>query len=160
MSHSRIWMAGLIAAVACATGGQVFARDQRTLASQVQSQVQSQANQPAQAPWYDRFTFGSELRDSTNAWVPRGEVKASVRIDPRSRWGVTFGAQQEARPALTPRTGQPASRTTAGAFFQINPKLRVGGEVVLPDENLGVSQRREDTKRREPGVKVESAFRF
>jgi hypothetical protein len=32
--------------------------------------------------------------------------------------------------------------------------------VTNPDEQLGVSVRRDEKKPREPGVKVESAFRF
>jgi hypothetical protein len=48
----------------------------------------------------------------------------------------------------------------AGAFYQVSPKFRVGGEVVVPNEQLGVSQSRERSQRREPGVKVESAFKF
>jgi hypothetical protein len=144
---------GLVALAASAACGPAFARETRPTAV-------TPAPQTAQAPWYERFTFGSELRDGANAWVPRGESRTSAVVDSRSRWGVTFGVNQEARAALAPRAGQSTSRASAGAFYQVSPKFRVGGAVTIPDEQLSVSQRRDDKKAREPGVKVESAIRF
>ncbi len=154
MFGSRLIMAGSLAALMAMSGGQALARDQKT------ANPSTTAPQSAQAPWYERFTFGSEVRDGANAWVPRGELKAAVKVDPRSRWGMTFGVQPDATAALTPRNGQNSGRTMAGAFYQVSPKFRVGGEVVVPNEQLGVSQSRERSQRREPGVKVESAFKF
>jgi hypothetical protein len=144
---------GFVAFVALAACGPAFARDTRPAPA-------VPAPQTAQAPWYERFTFGSELRDGANAWVPRGESRTSAVIDSRSRWGVTFGVNQEARAALAPRSGQSTAQASAGAFYQVSPKFRVGGAVTIPDDQLGVSQRRDERKAREPGVKVESAFRF
>jgi hypothetical protein len=134
-----------------ASYGPVFAGEQKAAPT---------APQAAQAPWYERFTFGSEVRDGANAWVPRGESRAAV-VDSRSRWGVTFGVSQEPRASLAPRAGQSTARTSAGAFYQVSPKVRVGGAVTLPEEQLGVSARRDQQRRtREPGVKIESAVRF
>jgi hypothetical protein len=143
----------MIALVAAATAGPAFAREQRPVA-------QTPIAQPAQAPWYERFTFGSEVRDGANSWVPRGESHTAAVVDSRSRWGVTFGINQEARAALAPRAGQSNVRASAGAFYQVSPKFRVGGALTLPDEELGISQRRDERKSREPGVKIESAVRF
>jgi hypothetical protein len=144
---------GCVAAIACASATPAFARDQRPVAPAATPQT-------AQAPWYERFTFGSELREGANAWVPRGESTAAI-VDSRSRWGVTFGVSQEPRGALAPRAGQPATRASAGAFYQVSPKVRVGGAVTLPEDQLGVSaQRRNPNRTREPGVKIESAVRF
>jgi hypothetical protein len=142
---------GCAAVIAFASCGPAFAGDQRATVTP--------APQTAQAPWYERFTFGSELRDGANAWVPRGE-STSVVVDSRSRWGMTFGVNQEPRPALAPRNGQSTARASAGAFYQVSPKFRVGGAVTLPDEQLGVSQTRNQRRVREPGVKIESAVRF
>jgi hypothetical protein len=144
---------GGVVVLAIASCGPAFARDQR------QNTVTT-APTAAQAPWYERFTFGSELRDGANAWVPRSELRTEAKVDSRSRWGVTFGVSEEPRPALAPRPGQNNARASAGAFFQVSPKLRVGGAVTLPDERLNATRRREDTKQREPGVKIESAVRF
>ena len=154
MFGSRLIMAASLATLMVMSGGQAVARDQKTV------NPTASTAQTAQAPWYERFTFGSEVRDGANAWVPRGELKAAVKVDPRSRWGMTFGVQQDPPTALTPRNGQNSGRTLASAFYQISPKFRVGGEVVVPNEQLGVSQNRDRSQRREPGVKVESAFKF
>lgn len=143
---------GAVAVVAFASCGPAIAREQRAT-------VATPAPQTAQAPWYERFTFGSELRDGANAWVPRGEATSAI-VDSRSRWGVTFGVNQEPRPALAPRAGQGNARASAGAFYQVSPKIRVGGAVTLPDAELGVSTRRDQRRVREPGVKIESAVRF
>ena len=144
--------AGFVAFVAFAACSPSLARDARPIAA-------TAAPQATQAPWYERFTFGSELREGANAWVPRGELKTSAVVN-SSRWGVTFGVNQEARAALAPRAGQSTTRASAGAFYQISPQFRVGGAVTIPDDELGVSQRRDSRKQREPGVKVESAIRF
>lgn len=144
---------GSVAVLAFASCGPAFARDARVAPA-------STTPQTTQAPWYERFTFGSELREGANAWVPRSDVRTDVKVDSRSRWGVTFGVSQEPRPVLGPRVGQNNARASAGAFFQVSPKLRVGGAVTLPDDQLNITRRREDAKQREPGVKIESAVRF
>jgi hypothetical protein len=144
---------GCAAAIAFASCGPAFARDQKPATALA-------APQTPQAPWYERFTFGSELREGANAWVPRGESRTSAVVDSRNRWGVTFGVNQDPRAALAPRTGESNTRTSAGAFYQVSPQFRVGGAVTLPDDQLGVSQRRDGRKPREPGVKIESAVRF
>ena len=144
---------GLFSVVALAIAGPAFARDART------NSVVAAA-QTTQAPWYERFTFGSELRDGANTWSPRGESRTAAIVDSRSRWGVTFGINQEARAALAPRAGQSTARASAGAFYQVSPQFRVGGAVTIPDDELGLSLRRDTKRQREPGVKVESAIRF
>ncbi len=144
-------LCGMVGLVACVIAAPATARELRPVAS-------TPAPQAAQAPWYERFTFGSEVRDGANSWLPRGETRASAVVS--SRWGVTFGVNQEARAALAPRAGESSGRASAGAFYQVSPKFRVGGAVTLPDEQLGVSQRRDERKSREPGVKIESAVRF
>jgi hypothetical protein len=116
-------------------------------------------SQTAEAPWYERFTFGSERGAGANAWLPRGEPRASLRVSPRSKWGVTFGLDSQAeRPIDRALRANPA---TAGAFYDVSPNLRVGGAVTLPEStrDLARTRKREDAAR-EPGVKVESAFRF
>jgi hypothetical protein len=146
-------LCGMVGSIALAVAAPASAREQRPVAA-------TPAPQVAQAPWYERFTFGSEVRDGANSWLPRGEARTAAVIDSKSRWGVTFGVNQEARAALSPRAGQSNVRASAGAFYQVSPKFRVGGAVTLPDEQLGVSQRGEERKAREPGVKIESAVRF
>lgn len=106
------------------------------------------------APWYERFTFGSEFNSGVNAWTPRGESKANIKVSPKSRWGVSFGVQPSKQSPVDNRNGQ----TSAGAFYDINKNLRVGGGVVIPDENI--NQDKKDKNKRSPSIKIESAFRF
>jgi hypothetical protein len=153
-------LASAMGVAALAVSTSAFAGDQRNNPSNAAANIAAANAGAPQAPWYERFTFGSEMRDGANAWVPRGEARTSAVVDSRNRWGVTFGVNQEARAALAPRAGQSTARASAGAFFQVSPKFRVGGAVSVPDEDLGLSANRDKKKAREPGVKVESAFRF
>ena len=143
----------MVALTAIAMSSTAQAGDQRALAAASQGSAQS-----AQAPWYERFTFGSEFGAGANAWTPRGEPRANVRVTPRSRWGVTFGLEREAQRPIDRTLGREGP--TAGAFYQVSPKLRVGGAVTLPDQRLRPEDQRRDPNQRQPGVKVESAFRF
>lgn len=109
----------------------------------------------ATAPWYERFTFGSDPALSNRA-APRADLRPAVPITPRSRWGLTLGVPaQSERPLAQP------GRASAGAFYQVSPRLRVGGEVTVPQER-GFSDKSRDPRAKDegPGVKVEGAFRF
>ncbi len=142
---------GVLAAAVFATalvagGGTAFA--------QASGVVQRQ-DPAATAPWYERFTFGSDPSLSTRA-APRADLRQAVPIAPRSRWALTLGlpAQSE-RPLAQP------GRASAGAFYQVSPRLRVGGEVSVPQDR-GFSEKSRDPRAKDegPGVKVEGAFRF
>ena len=116
-----------------------------------------------QAPWYERFTSGSETNSDANSWAPRGAPKANVRISPRSRWGVSFGLQEQSLRPNDRRNGQ----VSAGAFYDVSPQIRLGTAVVLPDgavsvnkNGLSASPQQLRNPRTAPSVKVESAFRF
>jgi hypothetical protein len=137
------------AAVAFATSEHALAREQKPVAA-------TPVASAPEAPWYERFTFGSEFRYGSNAWVPRAEQRATVKLTPRSKWGVTFGVQPESQGSFLPRPRQ----TSAGAVYEVNPKVQVGGRVVIPDARLENGRRANDRRGLEPGVKVESAFRF
>jgi hypothetical protein len=145
----RIALVAGVCVVALSTSAPVSAREQKPVAPSPVPAV-------AEAPWYERFTFGSEFRNGSNAWVPRAEQRAAVKIAPKSRWGVTFGFQPESQNPFAPRSGQ----ASAGAVYQISPKVQVGGRVVIPDGSLDRNRREAERKGLEPGVKVESAFKF
>lgn len=125
-------------------------------------QRQNQLNNSA-SPWYERFTAGSEVDTGVNSWLPRAEPKANVRISPRSRWGMSFGLQEQPQRPTDNRNGQ----VSAGAFYDVSPKIRVGTAVVIPDGSVSVgknglrtSEQQLRNPRTAPSVKVESAFRF
>lgn len=111
------------------------------------------AKNTASAPWYERFTFGSEFASGVNAWAPRADSRANVKVSPKSRWGLSLGVQPSRQNPADVRRGQ----TSAGAFYDVNKNIRVGGGVVIPDEN---AYRERNDDKRKPSVKIESAFRF
>ncbi len=107
------------------------------------------------APWYERFTFGSEFESGVNAWSPRSDAKASLKFSPKSKWGVTFGMKEQSQRPNDLQKGQ----TSAGAFYDLSKNFRIGGQVVLPQDNFSPVDRNKKDKSG-PSVKVESAFRF
>lgn len=128
-----------------------------------QQRPNNQNQNNAASPWYERFTAGSETDTGVNSWVPRSEPKANIRISPRSRWGVSFGMQEQPQRPTDNRNGQ----VSAGAFYDVSPKIRIGTAVVLPDGSVSVgknglttSEQQLRNPRTAPSVKVESAFRF
>lgn len=114
------------------------------------------SNGQAAAPWYERFTFGSEVDSGVNAWTPRGESKASLKFSPKSKWGVTFGMQEPSRGS----SDLQKSQASAGAFYDFSKNFRVGGQVVMPQDALTPLSPIKKDKQSGPSVKVESAFRF
>lgn len=111
------------------------------------------AESKAAVPWYERFTFSSEYDTGANSWSPRVQTKANVKVSPRSRWGVTFGMQEQS--AQIPGYMRNSS-TSAGAFYDFSKNFRIGGGVTVPYNNYNDK----DKNANSPGVKVESAFRF
>ena len=144
---SRVQAIAIIAAALAAPG---FAMAQSTSAAQSQSQPS--------APWYERFTFGTQRGEGANAWVPRSEAKSTLRLSPQSNWGVTFGLDDQRRLPTTAGTDQ--RRASAGAFYELRPGFRVGGSVELPTNSETRRQQRSEAVQRTPSVKIESAFKF
>lgn len=142
----KVLAGAVFAAALVAGGGPAFA--------QASGVVQRQ-DPAATAPWYERFTFGSDPALSTRA-APRADLRPAVPITPRSRWGLTLGV-----PAQAERAQGQAGRASAGAFYQLSPRLRVGGEVTVPQDR-GFSEKSRDPRAKDEGagVKVEGAFRF
>lgn len=145
----------VIAGVAFSAAGTAHAGPRQNQPAAAQPAAQSSPSHVA-APWYERFTFGSEIDPGVNSWTPRGEPKASIRVSPRSRWGVTFGLQEQSQRPNDQRNGQ----ASAGAFYDVSPKIRVGTQVVVPQGAYGASEQERNNPRSKPSVKIESAFRF
>lgn len=124
-----------------------------------QERVSAREPVSAPAPWYERFTFGTETSASTSISTPRAQPRSDLRVSPASRWGVSFGVQEDASQRVT-GTRQRSGQTAAGAFYEITPNVRVRGQVVVPSNAETEAWRRTEDTRRRPGLKVESAFRF
>jgi hypothetical protein len=127
------------------------------LATTAPAVAQTRADAPKQsaAPWYERFTFGAETQESTTRWVPRSDNRVVAPLSPRSRWGLSMSVtpQQTQRPLAGDQ-----SRVSAGAYYQLSPRVSVGGAVNLP--SAPTEARKKDDKTDGPAVRFESAFRF
>jgi hypothetical protein len=151
MSHMRFAKLLSVVVVATAVCSGPFAH--------AQERVNARDAATSSAPWYERFTFGTETSSSTSISVPRAQPRSDLRVSPGSRWGVSFGVQEDASQRSNGQR-QRSGQTTAGAFYEITPNVRVRGQVVVPSNAETEAWRRTDDNRRRPGLKVESAFRF
>ena len=137
----------------------VSAVDARTLAEAAARSVQepepalqAQAADTGSAsalPWYERFTVAPS--ESYAVW---GAAPREFQLEAGDRWGVTLGYSEAGR------TAQDFSLDdfSAGAFFEFSERVRVGGELrfTSPEEQIFG----EETERKTPELRFESAFRF
>ncbi len=101
-------------------------------------------------PWYERFTSAPSALYRGYNHTATGE---EFRVSAGERWGFTLGLTER------PRGSQfDAQDFSAGAFFEVNPRLRLGADVRFtnPEEDIFG----EEVERRSPEIKFESAFRF
>jgi hypothetical protein len=101
-------------------------------------------------PWYERFTSAPSPLYRGYSHTATGE---EFRVSAGERWGFTLGLTER------PRGSQfDAQDFSAGAFFEVNPRLRLGADVRFtnPEEDIFG----EEVERRSPEIKFESAFRF
>jgi hypothetical protein len=101
-------------------------------------------------PWYERFTSAPSPLYRGYNHAATGE---EFRVSAGERWGFTLGLTER------PRGSQfDAQDLSAGAFFEVNPRLRLGADLRFtnPEEDIFG----EEVERRSPEIKFESAFRF
>lgn len=108
-------------------------------------------------PWYRSFTLRSnEVSEGT--FLPLN--KPDVEFRASSQWGVTIGLPEQ-DPLLETK-----DRMSAGAFYNISPRIRLGGElsftapgelrVSTPKDHALPMQAGEDA----PTVRIESSIKF
>ncbi|MEO1039065.1 MAG: NtrZ family periplasmic regulatory protein [Pseudomonadota bacterium] len=100
-------------------------------------------------PWYERFTEAQPQR-LNSAW---GGQAAEFSFSAGERWGFTLGFADSVRgPQFE------LEDVSAGAFFRLNDRFRLGGELrfTSPEEDVFG----EAGEERGPELKFESAFRF
>lgn len=99
--------------------------------------------------WHQRFTVAPAGR-MASVW---GEQAEQFRFSAGERWGFSLGISQRMR-------GQQfeLQDVSAGAFYALNPRVRIGGEFrfTAPEEDIFG----EEPDRRAPQLRFESAFRF
>lgn len=122
----------------------------------------------AEVPWYERFTFspgspgnpgvvGLSAADRAAGWTTANPRVPSA--GPNASWGMTLnvGEAERLEGALAP---EPRNETAVGAFFRFSPRLTVGGRVSIADPKSDRALSPTDREEVQPGVKLESAFRF
>jgi hypothetical protein len=108
-------------------------------------------------PWYRAFTLRSD-DVSNGAFLPLKRPDMEIRAT--SQWGITIGLEEQ-DPLL-----DSTDRMSAGAFFDISPRVRLGGELTFTapgelrtstpqDRVLSIGPIAE-----EPVVRVESSIKF
>ncbi len=107
-----------------------------------QAQSRAQTAPRAQAP-------AVSLSEADRAGQRRG-----LRVNESGRWGLDFSLSQ------------PVGRDTewgdveAGAYYRVNPSLRVGASAGLATADPDPARVRESDTRAQPRVRLESIFRF
>ena len=80
--------------------------------------------------WRLRFTPSAPAADGANQWLaPEGQNSSRASFLFGSKVGVTLQRDEFAPVLLLPREPRPTEEVSAGAFWQITPRFRVGGEI-------------------------------
>jgi hypothetical protein len=100
-------------------------------------------------PWYERFTVAPS--ESYAVW---GAAPREFQLEAGERWGVTLGYSEGGRSVQDFSLDD----FSAGAFFEFSERVRVGGELrfTSPEEEIFG----EESERKTPELRFESAFRF
>ena len=80
--------------------------------------------------------------------------RRGLRVNESGRWGLDFN--------LSPPVGREAEwgDVEAGAYYRVNPSLRVGASAGLAGADPDPARVRESDSRAQPRVRLESIFRF
>ncbi|WP_019960431.1 NtrZ family periplasmic regulatory protein [Woodsholea maritima] len=100
-------------------------------------------------PWYKQFTVAPS-EGLNSAW---GNEGTQFHFSAGERWGFTLGFDQS---QAGPQFG--SDDVTAGAFFDLNERITVGGEFRFSSPEGDVFGL--ETENKDPEIKFESAFRF
>jgi len=143
MKPARLISAAALAAVLMGAAGAASAQEAEEIARV--------AEDAGAMPWYRSFTEDSDAFDVTGqALLSEG---SEVIVPAGSRWDLRFGLDsREVNEELR------VDGLRAGAFFNITPRMRVGGELgYVAREDSPLLDRGESDA---PQVKVESSLRF
>lgn len=110
-------------------------------ASVASAQTRADADEPAPSV-ASNLVAGEDARQSALQWNENG------------RWGLNL------------RLNQPVGRATdwsdvqAGAYYRLNPRLRVGAAASLAEPQADPARPAETDRRAQPRVRLETIFRF
>ncbi|WP_245157765.1 NtrZ family periplasmic regulatory protein [Brevundimonas sp. A19_0] len=114
-------------------------------APEASAQSRTQTSPRAQAP-------AVSLSDADRA--ARSGQRRGLRVNESGRWGLDFNLSQP--------VGREAEwgDVEAGAYYRVNPSLRVGAAAGLATPDPDPARLRESDTRTQPRVRLESIFRF
>ena len=104
--------------------------------------------------YLDRFTINSTSDRPVAGLAPIEKDQLDFAWRPGGKWGLTID--------LTPRAPNnvlPREELQAGAYYQVTPRFRFGGGVMLKGDSLG-SPDSWKTEQPDAGVRLSSAFSF
>lgn len=113
-----------------------------------------------ESPWFQKFTFGSGYSNDSNGWssgAVSGDSKNMRVVTEGRRWGMSLAVRDKKDWAPLSQSDA-RDKVSAGAFYNITPRVRFGGEMSLESRGSNVGIGRDSAV--EPGVKIGSAFRF
>lgn len=109
-------------------------------------------------PWNRAFTIRDETREDDRSFIP---LRSNSLAIPASRkWGVTVNLD------LKDQTFENMDRMSAGAYFDLSPRVRLGGSLSFSAPgDLRVSTPRDRVLsitpiENEPAVRIESSIKF
>lgn len=147
MRSATIIRAALLAALLAGSAGTAMAQEAGAPDAAV-----SIAPEAPIAPWYQEFTQNEDRFDLSGYAIDQSGP--SVEWDVDENWGVSLGFRSGSNASNEDLNG-----VSAGAYFKLSPRLRVGGELGYRSgqDNLAGLRTPETAS---PQIKLESAFRF
>jgi hypothetical protein len=83
------------------------------------------------------------------------ENRTALSFAPSAKWGLTLNVRDADRLAAAPK-----DEASFGAFYNVSPRFRVGGQLSVAGQPLSVRSPTLPVDQASAGVKLESAFRF
>ena len=108
--------------------------------------------------WYQGYAFKvTEDRDAFAVTKPAETDEFGLSWSGTGRWGLTLDVTRRAGTDILPSEEE----VGAGAFFQVTPRLRLGGGIRFRGDDVTDTRSwLQDDEERETDVRIESAFSF
>ena len=106
--------------------------------------------------WYQGYA--SETSDSRDNFVVSTPVETEnfgLNWSSTGRWGLTLDVTRRTENPVLPQ-----EEIDAGAYFQVTPRLRLGGGIRFRGDDVTDTNRWTGNEDRETDVRIESAFSF
>jgi hypothetical protein len=104
--------------------------------------------------YLDRFSINNTSERPVAGLAPIEKDQLDFAWRPGGKWGLTIDLSTRAQNNVLPR-----EELQAGAYYQVTPRFRFGGGVMLKGDSIGSP---ENWKQEQPdaGVRLSSAFSF